>query len=215
MTGDNRQDVTNVPSVIPTKGERTRRRVLDLAISMFGQGGYRATSVAAIARAAGITPAAVFAYWRSKEALFESAVDADAKAVIEELTAAPGRDDSQIFDVLSAVDHLYGILRHHGLARRILAGEEPEVIDRVLELDAFDQLRARLALTIKEGQDGGTIRTDLDPASAAIGLETLILSLTMALLQLRGVPDPSRISGVTALVSAALRMPDPTAGARR
>ena len=41
-----------------TKGERTRRRLLELAIERFGERGYRATSVSEIARAAGLTQAA-------------------------------------------------------------------------------------------------------------------------------------------------------------
>lgn len=195
-------------SVIPTKGERTRVRVLELAVDLFGRSGYRATSVAAIAREAGITPAAVFAYWRSKEALFESAVDADAKAVIEELSDVTGADLSPV-DPLEAVDRLIAILDHHGLARRILAGQEPEVIDRVLELDAFDKLRSRLAVRIKGGQAVGTIRADIDPVTTAVGLETVVLSLTMAILQLHDRPDPVRTDALTALVAAALQPPSP------
>ena len=44
-----------------TKGERTRRRLLELAVRRFADEGYRATSVSAIARDAGITQAAVYA----------------------------------------------------------------------------------------------------------------------------------------------------------
>src|SRR5690348_16296931 len=70
-----------------TKGERTRRRLLELAIQRFGERGYRATSVSEIARAAGLTQAAAYAYFPSKEALFDASIDADAAAAIAEAAA--------------------------------------------------------------------------------------------------------------------------------
>ena len=64
-----------------TKGDRTRRRLLDLAVRRFAADGYRRTSVSDIARDADLTPAAVYAYFAGKEALFQAAVDADASAL--------------------------------------------------------------------------------------------------------------------------------------
>ena len=77
-------------SATRTKGERTRARILEAAVERFGANGFRPTSVAAIARDAGVSAAAPFAYWPSKEALFDAAVDADARAVITELLATVG-----------------------------------------------------------------------------------------------------------------------------
>ena len=75
-----------------SKGERTRRRILEIAIERFGERGYRATSVSEIARAAGLTQAASYAYFDSKESLFQAAVDADAEGLISDVAAqAQGR----------------------------------------------------------------------------------------------------------------------------
>jgi AcrR family transcriptional regulator len=65
-----------------SKGERTRRTILEAAIARFGRDGYRATSVADIARDAGVSGTAAYAYFPNKEALFVAAVDHDAAAVI-------------------------------------------------------------------------------------------------------------------------------------
>src|SRR5690554_6750519 len=70
-----------------TKGERTRRRLLELAIERFGERGYRGTSVSEVARSAGLTQAAVYAYFDGKEALFDAAVDADTEAVVSAIRA--------------------------------------------------------------------------------------------------------------------------------
>src|SRR3954449_9626586 len=65
------------------KGDRTRRRLLDIAIRRLAGDGFRKTSVSDIAREAGVTPATTYAYFAGKEALFEAAVDADAMALME------------------------------------------------------------------------------------------------------------------------------------
>src|SRR6476661_5998261 len=67
-----------------TKGDRTRRAVLDAAIARFGREGYRATSVADIARDAKVGGTVAYAYFADKEALFLAALDEDAAEVIHE-----------------------------------------------------------------------------------------------------------------------------------
>src|SRR5437764_7892291 len=67
-----------------SKGERTRRAILKAAIARFGRDGYRATSVADIAREAGVGGTVTYAYFPNKEALFLAALDEDAAAVIHE-----------------------------------------------------------------------------------------------------------------------------------
>ena len=188
-----------------TKGERTQAKILESAVERFGANGFRPTSVAAIARDAGVSPAAPFAYWSSKEALFDAAVDQDAHAVIDELLAGIEDTDPSLW--LTLVNRLVEILNRHPLARRVLAGQEPDVIDRVLELSAFTELRQLLAALIAEEQRTGITRKDLDPQRAAIGIESIVLSITMALLQLKEPPNPERELGVAEILLAAFRPP--------
>src|SRR3546814_17619533 len=65
-----------------TKGEQTRRAILAAAIERFGREGYRATSVADIARAAGVGGTVAYAYFPNKETLFLAAIYEDASHVI-------------------------------------------------------------------------------------------------------------------------------------
>src|SRR5436305_3711402 len=67
-----------------TKGEHTRAAILDAAIARFGRDGFRATSVADIARDASVGGTVAYAYFPNKEALFLAAVDEDAAGVIRE-----------------------------------------------------------------------------------------------------------------------------------
>jgi AcrR family transcriptional regulator len=192
-----------------TKGERTRRRLLELAIDAFAAGGYQGTSVSAVARGAGLTPASAYAYFPGKAALFEAAVDADAAALVEEAMAAAGAGPPREH-LLGLVLHLVDGLGRHPLASRVLAGREPEVIGRLLDLPALARLREVTTAELRQGQTAGTVRDDLDPAALALGLETVVLTLLMAQLQVGGA-DPERLDarrhGVVALLDAALAPP--------
>jgi AcrR family transcriptional regulator len=189
-----------------TKGERTRRRLLELAVRRFADEGYRATSVSAIARDAGISQAAVYAYFANKEALFEAAVDLDAAELI-----AGAR--SQLDESLPLVDLIPGLLLHlrlgvedHRLARRVLAGQEPEVIHRLTDLPALRDITAELAEDLREEQANGQVRAGVDPDALALGIETVVLSLLMSAVQVPVEAD-SRVPGIVTVFQALFRTP--------
>ena len=190
-----------------TKGERTRQALLEAAIARFGRDGYRRTSLAEITRDARLSGTAAYAYFPNKEALFIAAVDEDAAAVIEEgLSSMTGDVDPHhwrrtlIFTLLSAVER-------HPLARRVLAGLEPEFTVRLLGIPALEQLRKESTERIRAQQIAGEIRDDIDAQQIANGLTTIVLSLLMSLLQTGA--DLATVVGpdVAAVVEAALSPP--------
>ncbi len=171
-----------------TKGELTRQTILDAAIVRFGREGFRSTSVADIARDAGVSGTAAYAYFDNKEALFLAAIDEDAASMIKkglstvtDLTDISDWRQSLIFTLMEAADD-------HPLARRVLAGLEPEVTERVLEIPALGELRKACAELIAAGQLNGTVRTDIDPVAMGNGIVSVMLSLLMSVVQVgRGV----------------------------
>ena len=188
----------------PTKGALTRRAILDAAIARFGRDGYRATSVADIARDASVGGTVAYTYFADKEALFFAALDEDAaEAIHQGLSGA--------FAELDLADwrrnlllHLVGALDHHPLARRLLAGLEPEVTARVLEMPALNELRKVCAERLAADQLAGTVRTDLDPHVIANGIVAILLSLLMSVVQLGPDAASPYTSDVVAVFEAAL-----------
>lgn len=167
-----------------TKGEVTRAAILEAAIVRFGRDGYRVTAVADIARDAGVGGTVAYAYFPNKEALFMAALDEDAAAVIREgltsiLESADFNDWRQtlIFALVAAVER-------HPLARRLLAGLEPEVTPRVLEIPALTELRKAIAERLRTEQGNGKVRRDIDPVEIANGIVAINLSLLMSVVQL-------------------------------
>ena len=189
-------------TTVLAKGQRTRQAILDAAIVRFGRDGFRATSVADIARDAGVGGTVAYAYFPGKEALFLAAVDEDAAGVIEE--GLRSIEDTLVdwHQVLMAT--LLGALDRHPLAKRLLAGLEPEVTDRVLDIPALAQLRVAVADRLRREQAAGAIRRDIDPVAVGNGIVTLVLSLLMSTVQVGGEAVGRFGSDVVAVFEAAI-----------
>ena len=190
------------------KGEQTRQAILHAAIDRFGRDGFRSTSVADIARDASVSGTLAYAYFPNKEALFLAAVDEDAAGVINEGLSTildnphAGPDDwrqALLVTLVTAVDG-------HPLARRLLAGLEPDVTDRVLEIPALAELRKACVERLRTEQAVGLVRTDIDVVAIANGMVTIILSLLMSVVQIGGGTADNYGPDVTAVFEAALRL---------
>jgi AcrR family transcriptional regulator len=202
--------MANAPETLPRKGAQTRQAILDAAIARFGREGYRATSVADIARDASVGGTVAYAYFADKEALFLAALDEDAAAVIDEglssVFESPGLPDWR----QTLLFTLVGAVQRHPLARRLLAGLEPEVTERVLEIPALTELRKACAERLRADQRAGNVRPDIDPVVIANGIVAIVLSLLMSVVQLGPEAAGPYGDDVAAVFEAALdRTPVP------
>jgi AcrR family transcriptional regulator len=196
--------VTMSVEKLGTKGTRTRAALLEHAVRRFARDGFRGTSVAEVSRDAGLTPAAAYAYFENKEALFDAAVDLDAAGLVAE--AIPGLAEGRYTaEWTTLVAMLLEALDRHPLVRRVLAGLEPARTELLLDIPALVELRAAIAAQLHAGQRSGVVRPDIDPAVIASGLETVIMSILIAVLQTGVTPQGERADGVVALLEAAVR----------
>lgn len=186
------------------KGAHTRQTILDAAIARFGRDGYRSTSVANIARDAGVSGTAAYAYFPNKEALFLAAVDEDAAAVIHDgLTSVTSQPDVRQWQQ-TLIYTLVEAVQRHPLARRLLAGLEPEVTDRVLEIPALEELRKVVAERLRAEQLEGAVRSDIDAVAIANGIVSIVLSLLMSVVQVGDNAASAYGEDVAAVFEAAL-----------
>ena len=193
--------------IVPTKGARTRRVLLQAAIERFARDGYRATSVTDIARDANLSSTAVYVYFPNKEALFIAAVDEDADGVVKDglgLILDPETSHEWREGLLLT---LLDSLQHHPLARRVLAGLEPDFTVRLLDIPVLAELRKASADQLRTQQLTGDVRADIDPDRMAGGLLTIVLSMLMSLIQTDLDPSEPRVADVHAVFDAALGAP--------
>ena len=187
-----------------TKGGRTRHAILDVAISQFATLGHRGASVPSIAREVGVSPSAVYSYFTTKGELFAEAVDTDVAGLIADALpeVVAGRFDG---DFTGVFRRLLSRLGDHPLAKRILEGHEDSGAERLVMLPAEVHLQKGIAMALREGQKSGKVRADLDPDRHAAGLEAVVISLLMTILQTGGRPDPGYASGVISVLEASIR----------
>ena len=194
-----------------TRGAKTRQALLDAARERFARDGYRATSVADISRDAGVGGTTAFVHFENKEALFFAAVDDDLTSLFDELgveLASLGPEGAVPDRLLATV---LAIVERYPLARRLLAGLEPDVTERVLETESFAVLRRTVAELLAQGQEAGSIRPDLSPEHLADGLVAVVVAVAMASVQI-GPTIPDAFGPGLATVLRGLLTPDPRWG---
>ena len=161
------------------KGEDRKQRILDVAQRLLTRHGWRNTTLAQIAREAGVTPAGLLHHFESKEQLLHAVLDA--RDFDDETHADRGGDlfgeIAQAADRFARAPELVGTFTVL-LAENILP--EAPLHDRLLarHRDAIDIV----AEAIRRGQAAGQYRTDLNPAVKAVeilafvhGMETIWL----------------------------------------
>ena len=188
------------------RGEATRQAILRAAIERFGREGYRSTSVADIARDAEVGGTVPYAYFPNKEALFLAAIDTDAAGIIAEGLAAVAEGSIGAWRETVLLSLVEG-LGEHPLARRLLAGLEPEVTARVLDIPALNDLRTAVGDRIRAEQAAGSVRPDIDATAVGNGIVAIVLSLLMSVTQVGGEAAGTYAGDVGRVFEAALSPP--------
>ena len=143
-----------------------RARVLDVAVALFTEQGYDATSIADLAGRLGLTKSALYHHFPSKQALLETALD-PALSGLEGVIAAQPTGASAVerlrFVVRGATDVLVAQLPAVTLLLRV-RGNGPVELAAIERRRRFDQQVTRL---VADAQAEGDIRDDVDAAVVA------------------------------------------------
>jgi len=152
-----------------------RRGLLDAAVAVFNESGYDGTSVAALAARLGLSKAALYHHFSSKEEILETALD-EALDGLEGVLAST--DAVRPGDRLAAVlEGAVGVLVAHlpsvTLLLRVRGNSEVE--RRALERRrAFDQA---VTAIVRAAQEEGAVRADVDASVATRLLFGMVNSL--------------------------------------
>jgi TetR/AcrR family transcriptional regulator len=117
-------------------GERTRERVLNVALASFGSRGYEATSLDALAVELGVRKQTILYYFPSKEALLEAVIDRTAdelSVAMEDALARAGEGWARVEAVVRSVFRL--------------AARRPELLGLVRELSRLGPPHATRLIT--------------------------------------------------------------------
>ncbi len=189
-----------MPRVVDTYKEQARQKIIDVATKEFAKKGYRSVTMADIAKKVGVSKAAVYNYFDSKESLagaisvsvVESALEdglsrqggrSFAEAVqgsfLRLLDALPGQLPSLASDLLAQA-------HHDGEARRISLRMERAIVEATAEF-------------WKSRMKDGEIAPDLNTKSLHHALVALQLGLLMEISA--GIPRQQAIDAWNEVVS--------------
>jgi AcrR family transcriptional regulator len=202
-----RADIASAAIVGPaSKGDRTRKRLLDAAAAEVARCGVAGTSINAIAAAAGLKTGSVYFHFESKdqlvEAMLEEGLSASLAFLDKALALVPGDAD--------AATRLAAAIRAHATAVHELSNYTVAVLGPSFPRDAAGATARKLRRTyvlrwtqlVTEAQEAGVLTRDADPRL----LRDLILGalnavslagrpaedVALALQSLLGLSDPAK-----------------------
>ncbi len=150
-----------------------RAQVLEIAVELFNEQGYDATSVADLAKRLGLTKSALYHHFDSKEELLALALDEALSGLEGVLADSAGDEEPGATSTGEPAAHLEAVLRG---AVRVLVDRLPYVTlllrlrgNSDVERAALERRRAfdhRVAALVADAQQEGLVRADVDSAVA-------------------------------------------------
>lgn len=166
-----------------TAGDR-RQQILDVAVELFSQKGFRGTTTREIAQAAGVNEAIIFRHFATKSDLYNAIMDQKAsspnvKAMQEKVNQAmEAGDDRQVFETLAF--HMLEFHDHDDNAMRLLlhsALEGHELAEMIFRNHILRTHR-QMAEYVRKRIDDGVFR-QVDPMTAVRGFLGMLISQVM------------------------------------
>ncbi len=164
------------------KSALTREKILDAAIRLFSQRGYRGASVADIAEEAHVAKSAIFWYFGTKDGLLDMVVkklvSGSVQQMIDEIVSSEDVDEADILSTL--LEHFQKKLNTEPelnrayLLLQIETFHESEEATKSLGQTLNSYIRF-LTMLVANGQSKGVFNTECKPEDAAM----LICMLTM------------------------------------
>jgi AcrR family transcriptional regulator len=169
------------------RGERSREAILEAAVPLFAQQGFRGASLASIASAAGLTQPGLLHHFRSKEELLLELLDwrdHDDGRRLSGLTDGAG---------VEYLDRLEALVEHNQTTPELVRlfttlvgeGTSDEHPAHEYFAERYHRIRARALRVLREGQASGEIRADVD-----LGVIVPVLFAVMDGLQIQWLLDP-------------------------
>ncbi|TWH62928.1 TetR family transcriptional regulator [Rhodococcus rhodochrous J38] len=167
------------------RGEDRRELILSVAQRFLARNGWRSTSLAQIAREAGLTPAGLLHHFESKDQLLHAVLDArdnDDNArvdrtgdLVEQLRKLPKR-----FEESPELVGMYAVL--------LIENLEPDAPLHDRLLGRYQAALDAVEAGIRRGQHAGRYRTDVGPAVKAVEIVAFLNGMETSWLLDRSLP---------------------------
>ncbi len=150
-----------------------RRAILHAAVRVFADKGYHGCRIADVARAANVAYGLVYHYFRNKDELLESVFAEQWAILVNALQAIDAGPGSAAEKVAGVFGFVFDVYKTAPSAVRVLILEvtrTPQGLRAGSTRETFEKAIRLVADVIRQGQQAGELRGDLDPVVAAAGL---------------------------------------------
>lgn len=165
--------------------KRSRRAIVDAALRIIGEEGYRAMTTTRIEQVSGVSRGLVGYHFRSKRGLTEAVIRHVGDQFLEDVIALQAENRS------TGIEGVVGLMRGYlgGLgedprpARAMLIlivesfASQPDLRDAVRALN--EGLRDSLRDQLLRGQEDGSVRRDVDPTAESVVLVGILRGITV------------------------------------
>jgi TetR/AcrR family transcriptional regulator, transcriptional repressor for nem operon len=153
-----------------TKGEQTRRKIVEAAAPIFNQRGYEGTSLNDLMQATGLQKGGIYRHFASKEELAAEAFDytwgVAQKARLHVDEKASGVEKLKQL-IANFIDHRSPVAGGCPVLNTAVDADDGNPVLRARVAKALRSWSGRLQHIVKEAQEHGEIREDVDPKTVA------------------------------------------------
>lgn len=175
-----------------------RELILDAAIMVFARSGYHGSRISDIAREAGIAYGLVYHYFKNKEEILRSIFEqrwSGFLEALEEIAGRPGSAEDRLLAVAELILNAYRV-RPEWVRVLVIEIQRSARFAEPGQMRAFGQLFSVVGRIIRDGQQRGELRTDLDPSIAGhvlVGaLESEITNLVLGVVKIDETSEEGR-----------------------
>lgn len=166
------------------RGERRREQILEAAVEVFAEQGYRAGGLAALAERVGMTPPGVLYYFGTKERLLREVVAERDRVDLPTLSDGVRLRDLRLVgshnEETATLTRLFLVLATENL--------DPDDPLHDFFVERFEAVRALWRQVLRAEQEAGRVRDDVDVDAVAVEALAVIQGL-----ELQWLMDPHRI----------------------
>lgn len=166
--------------MIKSKGEHTKAMIVQKAATLFNCRGYRSSSIADIMQETGLRKGGIYNHFESKEDLMASAFSYAISTMRQHYVEALA-DKKGCLERLLAIASVFQKMAHSDLfpggcpiMNAAIEGDDADLLLRDIAQTAMTDVFTTIQTIVQKGQANGEVRADVDPASLATVMVSLL-----------------------------------------
>jgi AcrR family transcriptional regulator len=184
MREKNQIEKTDLRASHRMTSEDRRQQIIDVAVTLFSQKGFRGTTTKEIAQAAGVNEAIIFRHFATKSDLYAAIMDHKAQqpngqsflGVLEDVIASG--TDREVFETIAS--KIFEYHEHDDTAMRLLLYSvlEGHELAEMIFRNHISRINTRLAEFVRERVEAGIFRA-VDPMTVVRGFMGMVIGHVM------------------------------------